>query len=299
MTTSENQVTRLDLKKAYKEICLGYSPFQVGNTTLYFKHLSVFDKIRCDEFYEEALATALRLGKKKEKELFDKAKETGEWSKMDERSLLSYKKDLNKMMEARSKSLYDDQVEEIEEVIEEYNLAIKELNKKKYEISKSSAENHAMNEYIVNFILESVYTDNSLKTQKWSDEDKSYQKVKDLNPFFEKHNRIFSRFSSENLKKIAICDYFQEGFSLVTDMSQFFNKKVFDLSDYQVQLLKYGSKYKEVLSEAYDAPDEYFNDPNKLEQWYILKKNRANNPDYKNSQDGEKGIRDLLSAEDN
>ena len=297
MTTSESQQTKLNLKKAYREICLGFSPFFVNGSNLYFKHLTVFDKIRCDEFYEEAYRKAINFGKKTEKEIFEEAKKNKEWTSADERGLESYKKDLIKMRESRSKSLYEDQVEEIDEIIEEYTKALLELSRKKELITQNSAESSATGEYIINFLLESVYVDDKLTKQKWDAEEKDYLKVSHLTPYFNEHNKIFSRFSNENLKKIAICDYFQEGFSLVTDMSQFFNKKVFDMSDYQVRLLKYGSTFKEVLTEAYDAPDDYYNSPEKLEQWYILKKNRANNPDYKNAQSGEASLRNFLDKE--
>ena len=276
---------------------MGYSPFEIGNNKYYFKHLTVFDKIRCDEFYEEALEVAIRQNKRREKDIFEEAQKNGQWSKEHQKSLDFHKKNLQKMSVERGKCIDEDQVEQIDEIIAEYNEALIELSNKRDILTVNSAENYALGEYIINFLMESVYLDKDLKVQKWNDEEKAYQKASTLDLYFRKHNEIFSRFSNENLKKIAISDYFQEGFSLVSDMSQFFNKRVFELSDYQVRLLKYGNTFKDVLTEAYDAPDEYFEDPNKLEQWYILKKNRAANPNYKNAKDGEESFRNFLAAE--
>jgi hypothetical protein len=297
MTILEDQQKKLNLKQAYREICMGYSPFEIGNNRYYFKHLTVFDKIRCDEFYEEALEVAIRQNKRREKDIFEEAQKNGQWSKENQKSLDFHKKNLQKMSVERGKCIDEDQVEQIDEIIAEYNEALIELSNKRETLTANSAENYALGEYIINFLMESVYIDKDLKVQKWNDEEKAYQKASTLDLYFKHHNQIFSRFSNENLKKIAISDYFQEGFSLVSDMSQFFNKKVFELSDYQVRLLRFGNTFKDVLTEAYDAPDEYFEDPNKLEQWYILKKNRASNPNYKNAKDGEDSFRTFLAAE--
>lgn len=60
---------------------MGYSPFEIGNNKYYFKHLTVFDKIRCDEFYEEALEVAIRQNKRREKDIFEEAQKMGSGAK--------------------------------------------------------------------------------------------------------------------------------------------------------------------------------------------------------------------------
>jgi hypothetical protein len=288
------QTNQLLLKKAFREICLGYSPFTINGENLYFKHLTTFDKIRCDEFENKALNTAIRLGRKSEKELLDKAKSDGVWSDKDERRIVSYRKDISTMSKKKLESIWEDQIIQNQEAIDEYTKDLNDLLDRKSQLLKNSAESFSQQEYMINYIIESVYRDEGLKTQFWSnDEEKRHLDFKAISNYYNIYNMVFEKFSNTNIKKIAISNYLQDPLSVTSDPYFFFRKEACMLSDLQIKLIRYGNYYKDILAESYDAPEEDRDDPDLLEEWFILKRNRAHSAEYEKAKKGEQDMKNL------
>lgn len=282
------------LKKAYREICLGFSPFTINGKNLYFKHLTTFDKIRCDEFEDKSFNTAVKLGRKSEKELLEKAIKEGLWSDKDEKRITSYRKDISTMSKRRLESIWEDQISQNQEAIEEYTKDLNSLLLRKSELLKNSAEVYSQQEYMINYIIESVYRDEGLKDQLWSgEEEKAYLNFNSISSYYHIYNAVFEKFSNENIKRIAISNYFQDPLSVTSDPYFFFRKEACMLSDLQIKLIRYGNYFKDILAESYDAPEEDRNDPDLLEEWFILKRNRANSAEYEKAKKGEQDMKNL------
>jgi hypothetical protein len=290
-----SQPNQLLLKKAYREICLGSSPFQMDGRTLYFKHLNVFDKIKCDEYGEKSLETAKRLGKKEEDEIIKEATLSGLWTKDDEKKIEKLTSDIRTMSKRKAESIHDEQIEQIEEIIEDYKLSLQEVVNKKNFLIKNSAESYSQHEYMINYIIESVYKDDKCEKQYWdNEEEKLHLDFRAISQFYHSYNIIFEKFSETNFRYIAIADYFQDAFSVVSDATSFFKKEVHSLSPYQIKLIRYGKYYKDILEESHDAPKEYRATPDLLEQWYILKRNRASNPEYEKQKNSLENVRNMF-----
>lgn len=283
------------LKKIYREICYGYSPFHLDGRELYFKHLNTFDKIRCDEHSEKAYERAKRLGKKNEKDLLKDCIDLGVWSKKDDELIESYRQDIRTMSKRKFESFDEEQIEQNDLIVKEYTEKLNELYNRKSDLLKNSAEAYSNHEYTINYIIESIFTDSSLKNPLWSDEEKKYLTFKDITKYYHIYNAIFSNYSDDNIRKIAIAHFFQDPFSIISDSTLFFNVSPHSLSEFQIRLLRYGKYFKEILPECGDIDQEDSNDPDRLEQWVVLKRNRAANPEYEKKKKTEQSIHNLFS----
>ena len=76
----------------------------------------------------------------------------------------------------------------------------------------------------------------------------------------------------------------------------FYGKATVDLSYHQVELFGYARHYKNALQEMKgNPPEEYYDDPDKLEEWVSAGKN-ADKMMEKNGQDREHGASSIVGA---
>ena len=103
-------------------------------------------------------------------------------------------------------------------------------------------------------------------------------------------------FSSDQLKLIAICPFFMNVFYLCGENpADFFRKPIIELSNFQTTLLSSGRYYKSLISNSKAAPEEYYDSPQKLTEWYHLQDKAQAIKDSMESK-GEAGGKTIVGA---
>ncbi len=120
-------------------------------------------------------------------------------------------------------------------------------------------------------ILNSVYTDPELKTKLYSIEETNDLEDNEINSLSDIYSQTLG-ILWEDLKKLALCPFFQNLYSLSEDkIFNFYGKPVVELSFYQSELFTYGRFFKSLLNSEVKPPVEVANDPDRLIEWADLK----------------------------
>lgn len=89
------------------------------------------------------------------------------------------------------------------------------------------------------------------------------------------YNRCIEKISNKNIKKLAICSFFQNAFFLCDDnIFDFYGKPICYLTYYQVELANVAKYFKYILTSSdVTPPEDVLNNPEKLEDWHHSVKN--------------------------
>ena len=83
------------------------------------------------------------------------------------------------------------------------------------------------------------------------------------------YNNSLVNFTSKYIKQIAAMPFFINSFLISNDDPMiFFGKPIIDLTNYQIDIFSTGKFYKSVMSSRGNPPEEYYEDPEKVVEWY-------------------------------
>jgi hypothetical protein len=140
--------------------------------------------------------------------------------------------------------------------------------------------------------------DKKLKKQLFTEEEFDSLSPEDLNGLVISYNNSSKFFNSLNLKRIALSTFFLNYFYLCDDNPQiFYGKPVVELSYHQVELFGYARHFKNALQEMKGKPpEEYYDNPEKLEEWINSGKNADKIMEKAKQQDKEHGASSIVGA---
>ena len=111
----------------------------------------------------------------------------------------------------------------------------------------------------------SFYKDKKFKKRAWTKESFDELSKGELNNLIGVYNAAISTLSEAKLKKISIMPSFTNYFYLSSEnVSEFFGKKILDLTFYQTMLASYGKLFKSIQENNSDIPDSVLGDPDAL-----------------------------------
>ena len=107
---------------------------------------------------------------------------------------------------------------------------------------------------------------------------------------------MYGDFSNDQMKLIAICPFFMNTFYLCGESSSdFFGRPIVELTNFQTSLLSSGRYYKNLISNSKSAPEDYYETPRKLSEWYHLQDKTQNMKDSLQDK-GDGGGKSILGA---
>ena len=274
---SQKLEAQREYRKLYKDILCGYSFLELGDgVRLYIKHLSDLDLgeleyIR-DGYLQQAVEKKLPHAEEQLKILIKQE----HWELRKENKILKLKQDVSHLASTAQSIVLQVQKAPIEAKIKHKKEALAELVAEKEEILGMTAEKYADKRANEESIRRSLFKDPELSTLYFSE--REYDDIPD-ETFVEivnKYNTVLSRFDGSELKKLSALPFFLNPFTLCKDDPfVFFGKSVVKLTHYQGEILFNGLIYKNVLSQGKSPPELYYEDLEKLVQWYALQKEGA------------------------
>lgn len=258
------------INKVFIDITNGYS----YSDSLFVKHLNIFDNYKIQLFKDESYKKGLEKGLPLESVRLSDLKKQDIWKDQDEEFLLECKTMIDGLDKSKKDLFLPSQIKQKEEEKKEweqkYLIKLDEKNNLLGLTAEKYAEKKSFNYYIYN----SLYTDENLKCPYFNFEKFNNLDEEELYDIILKFNEITSHINIQVIKKAALDSTFQSLYSINDNSYYFFEKKTASLTFYQTNFLSYLKYYSHILSEIQDKiPDNFKNDPDKLEQLYISIRN--------------------------
>ncbi len=258
------------LRIAFSEILRGNALLEMPDFSgIFIKHLNSFDILEVDCYYEEAYQKAINSGIVSEKERLFFLEKENIWGKKEEESIKSLNETKEALVKSKIKCFIIQQKEQFQEAIDKTNKELKILENKKQTLIGLTAENYATKKSNEHYLYISLYK-NNLKDKYFSFEEFDNLEEEKLQKIIKYYNQKIDKYSTENLKQIAISNFFINSFCLAEDDTQkYYGKPIVDLTFYQTELFIHGKIFKSIFTENFDKIDKtILNDPDKILEWH-------------------------------
>ncbi len=263
----------VSLRRAYAEICHGFSVGTHEGKPLYVKHLTVFDQTDVDVVREAAFDEAVVRGVKTEEAKLKWLAGMGLWAKKDETDLSMQRDYVEALYKTRSKMPLKVQVDQANKQIEEGENKLWELSNRRARMIGLTAEQVADQKVQYEYMRLSFFRDTHLKEPLFTPKSIGKLDHDEADNFLMSYVNIVGRFVPDTLRRIAVAPFFTNSFYLCGDkIDIFFGKSIVGLSLYQTNLLSYGQYFKSLMTQN-DVPKEYLDNPDKIEECIMRSRN--------------------------
>ena len=257
-----------EFRKIYADIINGYSLIESEGQNLYIRHLNESDIGYISSKYKAFFLEAEEKGLLSQEKKLELLKEQGIWTE-EEDKYKKAKEELSRNLENKKNLLIKSQVQTISKIIEELEIEVISLENKRTEAIDLTCEKYAdrrSNEEIVGLCL---YKDPELKERFFTRKEYEEMDQTELYAYIFLYNNSLVNFTSKYIKQIAAMPFFINSFLISNDDPMiFFGKPIIDLTNYQIDIFSTGKFYKSVMSSRGNPPEEYYEDPEKVVEWY-------------------------------
>lgn len=266
----------IQLRKAYADICNGFSITKLGQQAYYIKHINIIDQIELDELRQKFFADAKKRGIKTEKEILENLQKKQLWTQKQINELAQEENYLKNLAKTKSKLALKTQIEQIEKQMAESFAKVRKMISIRQSLIGKTAEAVAEDKTQYEYIRMFFYLDKNLLQRAFSNEDVYDWTEKEASAYLNEYVKTLNLFDVNKIKKISLQPFFSNLFYLCGDkIVDFFGKPIYQLTVYQSNLLSYGQYYKNIIIHN-DIPDELMNDPDKIEDFVVRSKNTKN-----------------------
>lgn len=276
-----------ECKKLYRDIIFGYSEVRIGEfkQKVFLKHPDELDAGNTDREYDDYFFIAREKGLKTEEESIEFMIEQGLWTQENEDRLKELKEEYKTLESTKRKLIIQSQLKSLEEQIKPIKEEVYLLTHERNESIGLTAESFAtkkVNEYMVR---KAFYKDKELKELLYTEEEFDLIDTSELSELMNKFADVHADFRDEQMKLISVCPFFVNIFTLCGENAYaFFSKPIVELTNFQTSLLNAGKYSKSLIMNSKAAPEDYYESPKKLSEWYEL-------------QDKSKQVKDGLSQQ--
>lgn len=256
------------LRRTLRDISAGCTSATVGGEACFIRHLGYADQIGLEDKRTSFFEEAKRAGVPTEEQKSAILKRQDLWSDQKDIELAQARQTVVDLSEAKRKnanmpSLVEAYVKRIEEAEIEYFK--KELEKRKvFELTCESFADRSVNDY---YIVSNLFRDKKMLVPLFTEDQFDLFNDELVSRIVKDYNDAMEGCSEKNVKRLAMQGFFQKYFQLVGDnITAFFGRSVCDLTNYQVDLLRFGALFRSI----YQNHDVGTFPPNALEDPDLL-----------------------------
>jgi hypothetical protein len=256
------------LRKAFRDIAVGYTHGVFLSRPGYVKHLSYADQISFDSVREDFIATAKSEGALTNEQRIVQMKEQGIWSDVKDKEIRDCQMMIDGIMDGKKKNM------NMPSLVKRYNEQLKEQEKiqndklrEKAALMGLTCESYADREVNDHFIFSNLFRDKTLEKSLFSDGEFQYMTDAEMNHLIADYNLAMDGCSPQNVRKLAMQGFFQEYFALTGEnISQFFGRPICQMTFMQVKLLSYGRHFLNIYqnNDTSKFPKSVMEDPDLL-----------------------------------
>lgn len=266
-----SNVSESYLRGIFIDITKGYSVGKYGKDEVKIKHLNLEDQSKIDIFRDEYYNYAVKLGIPTEKERLEVLAKQGFWTKFDEDKIFAAENFVKRLRQTLEKTNLPSQRAALEDSIRVEEEKMKKLRDEKIQFIGKTAEVYAEKKLNEHFIYFSI--------RKYKDIDKNYYSFDDFNELeddeiAEMINCFVSacgKINSNSIRRIALQPFFQSYFYLTDSISDFWGKKILDLTIFQSDLSYWGNHFRQIIKNSENKiPQDILTDPDELIKFFNL-----------------------------
>lgn len=264
------------LKRTFADICNGYSSAIINGEVAYIKHLSHFDHLEFEDLGEKFVKEATENGLLTEEQRLEQIIKQGIWSKAKEDEIFQLEDFIARLEEGKKGISVPSVLKNHESVILEEKKKLQKLLQERANLIGLTVEIHAsgiLNDY---YILNNLFKDKELKVPMFTHDVLDPLSDKEVGHITEQYTASVEPCSDKNIKKLSVQPFFQQYFFVCNnDVSAFFGKPVYLMTNYQVNLANYAMYFKEIASQTdlSNLTPEQRKDPDEIEKYVNLKRN--------------------------
>lgn len=265
------------LRRAFVDICRGYSIARYDNRQIYIRHLSHFEHLEYESLQADFEAYAKSRGAKTQEEKLEELIKEGLWSKAKDRELLEEEDFLKRLEEGKRVIALPSMMTHQENQISEQQKKLLQLRTEKAKLLKMTVEVYAQTRLNDHYVITNLFEDQTFQKPLFNEPDfdlLSDKEVEDLLDVY--HNCIDDLLSETSLKLLVVQDFFMSYYVLCAeDPKSFFDKPVSCLTYYQVRLLNLARYFKSIMenTDLTKVDPSVKNNPDALERLYLAQKN--------------------------
>ena len=264
------------LRKAFVDICKGYSVGEFSKKTIYVKHLG-----HKEHFDFELIQSAFEKQAKEDglltnQERLDYLKSKSLWTDKDDLEIEKQKNSIKRFEEGKNKASLPSMVKEYNKEIEKQKISLNLLVKKRNDLIGLTVESHAEKLVTDHYILKNIYLDKNFEQPLYEESDFDDLNDDEISGLINSYNLSTECCSDKNIKILSVQDFYQSYFFLCNDdLRSFYGKKIIDLTYFQVRLGNYSKYFKSLLenNDISKIPENKRNDPDFIEQFITTKTN--------------------------
>lgn len=262
------------LRRTYGEICRGYSETTWKGESVYVAHLTTFDQTEIDGLQDEAFHSAVKRGIKTEAQKVKWLNDKGLWTPKNEDEIKGLRWQIEGMEKTRSKAALKSQIKQIDAQLEADRKQLNKLLTQRASAIGLTAEKAAEQRVQLEYVRASFCKDRELNEYLFTESQMRELSEEDSDELLMCYVNTVSRFSVENVRRIAVQGFFVNQFYLCGEqLYYFFGQPIVDLTIYQANLLSYGQYYRNVFSH-HQLPKDIADDPDKIDE-YITRATNA------------------------
>lgn len=254
-----------NLRRAFSDICRGYTMESWDGRIVYIKHLNQHDQADIDAYQEKMLAVAQKRGITTEKERLAWLKKRGLWTQKDQNDLDNHKVFVDNLVVTHRKMPIKVQRDAIGKQLEEARDKLDEMTTKRAKLVGLTAEQTANSKVQYEYLRRSLFQDPTLQRPLFTPGDIEDMSDEQSNEALLFHINATESFTEANIKRIALAPFFTNYFYLCEeDYTSFFDRAITSLTFFQINLLSWGIYYRNMLR-GQEIPNDVREDPEKLE----------------------------------
>jgi hypothetical protein len=244
---------------------------------VYLKHFGSIEYALIDDYTFKCVESYKAKGALSKKDLLDKKIKENLWSEEQDKTLLSLSNNIQLMLSKRSKAMFDEQLDEIDNIIKDYRVSYNSLLSKKENLLILSAEtlsNGPITEYILYL---SFYKEEKLENKLFDIEDVIDFSDKELFEAVDSYRNCIDSFSTSNIRKLSALKNVRDYIKHSSNAESYFNKSGYLLTQNQLTLFEYSKYFISLLEKIEDITDEESNNADEIERIFITEMNNKNN----------------------
>lgn len=264
------------LRRAFADICRGYSSGLLNGVAVYTRHLSHQQHIELDLYRERFESEAREQGAPTEGARLAELIKKGQWSDGKENEIARQKDTAQRFEEAKRGLVKPSEIAAYDRQIKDENDRLVKLLNERRTLIGATCEEYAQHRLDDHYIVTNLFSDSTLTCPVFSaDEydslpDSTIQQVIDL------HRVVTDPLSDHNLRHLAIQDFFIGYYILCADdLYSFFGRPIVEMTHYQVRLGNVARYFKSILehTDTSKLPPDARTNPDKLESFHTAQRN--------------------------
>lgn len=255
------------LRYLYEDVINGYS--KVDENGIYISHLKETDIGEIEERKIKLTEEAKGKGLHDEEEKIELLVSQGLWTQQKEVDIKKVRSEIIELRETKKKLILGRQIKQINKQIQFKENIYKDLSKERRDEVGHTAEDYADKKVNEELVFKTFFKGPELSDPFFSNEEFEDLTNKDLEGYTLLYTAINSQFSDTILRKISVCPFFLNSFFVCENNTNlFYGKPVTELTNYQIDVFSYGRYYKSIMADAKNPPNELYEEPEKLIQYY-------------------------------